>query len=60
VHIIAGRNGGLVERREDEGVVAEWDPAIHNAKTNYFVGMKPRRRFSLISIVLQSVKQKYD
>jgi hypothetical protein len=34
MYIIADRNGGLVERREDEGVIAQWDPAIHNAKTN--------------------------
>jgi hypothetical protein len=32
--IIADINGGLVELREDEGAVAEWNPAIHNAKTN--------------------------
>jgi hypothetical protein len=29
--IIADRNGGLLERREDEGVITQWDPAIHNA-----------------------------
>jgi hypothetical protein len=32
--IIADSNGGLVEHREDEGVVAEWNPAILNAKTH--------------------------
>jgi hypothetical protein len=31
--ILADRIGGLVERREDVGVVAEWDPAILNAMT---------------------------
>jgi hypothetical protein len=34
VDAIADSNGGFVERREDEVVVAEWNPAIHNAKTN--------------------------
>jgi hypothetical protein len=34
VDVIADSNGGLVERREDKCVVAEWNPAIYNAKTN--------------------------
>jgi hypothetical protein len=34
MNIIADRNGQLAERCEDEGAVAEWDPTIHNAKTN--------------------------
>jgi hypothetical protein len=33
VDFIADSNGGLVENREDVGVVAEWNPAIINAKS---------------------------
>jgi hypothetical protein len=34
VDVIADSNGGLVEHHEDLGVVAERNPAIHNAKTH--------------------------
>jgi hypothetical protein len=32
VGVIADSNGGLVEHREDLGVVAKWNAAIHNAE----------------------------
>jgi hypothetical protein len=32
VDVIADCIGGLTERREDAGVVAEWNLAIHNDK----------------------------
>jgi hypothetical protein len=34
VDVITDSDGGLVENREDLGIVAEWNPAILNTKTH--------------------------